>query len=203
MPRISSTSFITGTGFMKCMPMKRSGRSVPAARRVIEIDEVLVAISASGGRCRIEPLEDLALDRLVLGRRLDHQVAVARTARSRCRCAIRASAAPALVLAERRLLRRAGARWLSIRSSAPSSCSWLRSSEAHLEAGERADMGDAAAHLAGADHADAADLGHRRQVFGTVVGMARQSRGTGRLSRACGARPSSSGTALNRSPTRP
>ena len=50
MPRISSTSFIAGTGFMKCMPMKRSGRSVTAARRVIEIDEVLVAISASSGR---------------------------------------------------------------------------------------------------------------------------------------------------------
>ena len=28
MPRISSTSCIIGTGFMKCMPMKRSGRSV-------------------------------------------------------------------------------------------------------------------------------------------------------------------------------
>ena len=37
MPRISSTSFITGTGFMKCMPMNRSGRSVTAARRVIEM----------------------------------------------------------------------------------------------------------------------------------------------------------------------
>ena len=33
---------------MKWMPMKRSGRSVEAASRVIEIDEVLVAISASG-----------------------------------------------------------------------------------------------------------------------------------------------------------
>ena len=28
MPRIISTSFITGTGFMKCMPMNFSGRSV-------------------------------------------------------------------------------------------------------------------------------------------------------------------------------
>ena len=52
MPRISSTSFIAGTGFMKCMPMKRSGRSVTAARRVIEIDEVLVAIRASLGSSR-------------------------------------------------------------------------------------------------------------------------------------------------------
>ena len=47
-PRISSTSFITGTGFMKCMPMNLAGRSVEAASRVIEIDEVLEAIMASG-----------------------------------------------------------------------------------------------------------------------------------------------------------
>ena len=43
MPRISSTSCIIGTGFMKWMPMKRSGRSVTEASRVIEIEEVLVA----------------------------------------------------------------------------------------------------------------------------------------------------------------
>ncbi len=48
MPRITSTSSITGTGFMKCMPMKRSGRSVEAARRVIEIEEVFDAMIASG-----------------------------------------------------------------------------------------------------------------------------------------------------------
>ena len=46
-----STSFITGTGFMKCRPMKRSGRSVVEARRVIEIDEVLDAKSASALMC--------------------------------------------------------------------------------------------------------------------------------------------------------
>ena len=44
-------SFITGTGFMKWIPMKRSGRSVWAASRVIEIDEVLVARIASGFSC--------------------------------------------------------------------------------------------------------------------------------------------------------
>ncbi len=48
MPRTSSTSFITGTGFMKWMPMKRSGRSVAEARRVMESEEVLVARIASG-----------------------------------------------------------------------------------------------------------------------------------------------------------
>ena len=38
-----STSFISGTGFMKCMPMTRSGRSIAAPSGVIEIDDVLVA----------------------------------------------------------------------------------------------------------------------------------------------------------------
>ena len=33
-----STSFMTGTGFMKCMPITRSGRPVAAASRVIEIE---------------------------------------------------------------------------------------------------------------------------------------------------------------------
>ena len=77
MPRMSSTSCITGTGFMKWMPMKRSGRSVAAASRVIEIDEVLVASIASGLQHRVERVEDLALQRLVLGRGLDDEVAVA------------------------------------------------------------------------------------------------------------------------------
>src|SRR5215471_1142457 len=37
MPRMSSTSSMSGTGFMKWMPMKRSGRSVEEASRVIAI----------------------------------------------------------------------------------------------------------------------------------------------------------------------
>ena len=45
-PRINSNSAIIGTGLKKCMPMKRSGRSVAVASRVIEIDEVFVAITA-------------------------------------------------------------------------------------------------------------------------------------------------------------
>src|SRR3546814_1395834 len=48
MPRISSTSCISGTGFMKCMPMNLAGRSVTAASRVMEIDEVLEQIRAAG-----------------------------------------------------------------------------------------------------------------------------------------------------------
>src|SRR5215217_3912132 len=50
MPRINSTSFMTGTGFMKWMPMNRSGRSVTAAKRVMEMEEVLEQSRASGFR---------------------------------------------------------------------------------------------------------------------------------------------------------
>ncbi len=47
-PRIISTSFITGTGFIKCMPITCSGRLVAAAILVIEIDEVLEASMVAG-----------------------------------------------------------------------------------------------------------------------------------------------------------
>ena len=49
-PRITSTSCITGTGFMKCMPITCSGRRVRAAISVIEIELVLVARIAAGRR---------------------------------------------------------------------------------------------------------------------------------------------------------
>ena len=38
-----STSFISGTGFMKCMPITRSGRVTAAPIVVMRIDDVLVA----------------------------------------------------------------------------------------------------------------------------------------------------------------
>ena len=45
---MTSTNFITGTGFMKCMPITLSGLDVAFAREVIEIDDVLLAMMASG-----------------------------------------------------------------------------------------------------------------------------------------------------------
>ena len=54
--------------------MKRSGRSVGAASRVIEIDEVLVARMRLRLEHRADLPEDLALDRLVLGGRLDDEI---------------------------------------------------------------------------------------------------------------------------------
>lgn len=43
---MTSTSFITGTGFMKCMPITCVGLEVVLARSVIEIDDVLLAMIA-------------------------------------------------------------------------------------------------------------------------------------------------------------
>ena len=76
MPRMISTSFMTGTGFMKCMPMNFSGRSVAAPSRVMEIDEVFDGQQAGRLQMRRQRLEDRALDLLLFGRRLDHQVGV-------------------------------------------------------------------------------------------------------------------------------
>ena len=47
MPRMTSTSFMTGTGFMKCIPMTFSGLRVAAPSFVMEIDEVFEASIAS------------------------------------------------------------------------------------------------------------------------------------------------------------
>src|SRR6266550_1064684 len=48
--RITSSSTMSGTGFMKCIPTNRSGRLVSAASTVTEIDDVLLAMMTSGRR---------------------------------------------------------------------------------------------------------------------------------------------------------
>ena len=47
-----STSFMTGSGFMKCMPITRSGRFTAAPMAVMLIDEVLVASTTSPRQAR-------------------------------------------------------------------------------------------------------------------------------------------------------
>ena len=47
-PRINSTSVISGTGFMKCIPSTCSGRVVAAAMSVMEMDDVLLESTTSG-----------------------------------------------------------------------------------------------------------------------------------------------------------
>ena len=58
------------------MPMNFSGRSVDDASRVIEIDDVLVPTIGLGLERGAKRREDLPLDLLLLGRRLDDKVAV-------------------------------------------------------------------------------------------------------------------------------
>ena len=73
-PRISSTSAMSGTGLKKCMPMKRSGCSVAAASAVIEIEEVLVASTASWRMISVGLRHDAPLDVEILGRGLDDEI---------------------------------------------------------------------------------------------------------------------------------
>ena len=49
-PRTISTSFSTGTGLKKCIPITLSGRRVAAASEPIGIEEVFDARTAAGGR---------------------------------------------------------------------------------------------------------------------------------------------------------
>ena len=137
------------------MPMKRSGRSVEAASRVIEIDEVLVPTMVVGLECRAERGEDLALDLFFLGRRLDHQIAVAEVLQRFCR-------ADALERSLALLVGDALAADLTRQVAADGGEPFGNALgdnvvEQHVQAGQRADMRDAVAHLTGADHADLAD----------------------------------------------
>ena len=141
------------------MPMKRSGRPVTAASRVIEIDEVLEPMMASGlqplarGRSRI-----LRLTSSILGRRLDDDVGVGEIAALSARPEMRARAASTRLAVEQAALDGCGAFATPI-SAMPAS---MRSGDTSLSAtskpGERADMGDALAHLARADDADLANF---------------------------------------------
>jgi hypothetical protein len=70
-----STSFISSTGFMKCIPITLSGHFVAAPSSVIEIDDVLGEDRARLHRL-IQFAEDLQLEVDLLGGGLDHEVAV-------------------------------------------------------------------------------------------------------------------------------
>src|SRR5262245_2020248 len=135
-------------------------------------------------------LEDLALGRLVLGRRLDDQIAVGellvvaggRDAPQRGVLVLRADHAAAdlaIHVAPDRLETFFDVRLIDVRKT-------------DVEAFERADMGDAAAHLAGAD--DAAALDH---------GYLYLSRGTASNAYFFSTAAVSYGTNWNRSPTMP
>ena len=75
---MTSTSFMTGTGFMKCNPITRLGRLVSAAISVIGNDEVLEARTAFSGAISSEFAEDTGLDVHVLDGSFYREVHVAR-----------------------------------------------------------------------------------------------------------------------------
>ncbi len=73
---MTSTIGFKGTGFMKCMPITRSGRRVRAPTRVIEKHEVLTAKIVRSGTDGVDPGIDLLLDLPLLGNVLDDEVGV-------------------------------------------------------------------------------------------------------------------------------
>ncbi len=75
-PRMISTSCITGTGFMKCMPITRSARFVAPPSIVIEIDDVLLARIAFAGVVGVERSEQLEFRFEMLGRCFDRDIDV-------------------------------------------------------------------------------------------------------------------------------
>ena len=152
------------------MPMNFSGRSVEAASRVIEIDDVLVPTIASGFRFGQRSAKILRLTSSFSARGLDDQIAIAELVeRLRRRDAL-----------ERRLtvflgnqLARDLARQIAVDRGEPGIDAVARNIvEQHVHSGERRHVRDAVAHLAGADHADLANCrGHfLRLVAGARLG---------------------------------
>ena len=73
---MTSTSFITGTGLKKCIPITLSGRLVSAASLVMEIDEVFEARMTSGASQPVQIAKNLRLDLKFLGSGFDDKVAI-------------------------------------------------------------------------------------------------------------------------------
>ena len=149
----TSTSFISAGGLKKCMPTTRSGLGTPAAISVTRSEEVLVARIVSGPQTSASCGEQLALQLEVLGRRLDHQLAAGQPVE----LAPSARPAPRPPSASSSLQRpRAAPLSRASRSSAAPASAAVGDGvvEPRLVAAERGDLGDAAAHRAGADDAD-------------------------------------------------
>ena len=128
---------------------ERPGPVGAAARRVIEIDEVLVAISASARQVRHQVFEDLALDRFVLGRGLDDQIASRETG-------VVGPVVMRPIAACHRPRDQPRRTWRSdcARSGMRAVSASSDESAEDIKPAQRTDMGNAVAHLARADNAD-------------------------------------------------
>ena len=156
MPRITSTRAMTGTGFMKCMPMNRSGRPVAAARRVMEIEEVFDARMAAGAQIRsslpkssflMSSFSTIASTTASAFPRASRSVVVVSRPRAAALSSARALALGHLAI---EILLDRGPGLLEQR---------LRDvDENHRATRGGGDMGDAPAHLSPADHTQGADF---------------------------------------------
>ena len=135
--------------------MNFSGRSVEAASRVIEIEEVLVPTIASGFRLRAEVGEDLALDVFLLGRRLDDEIAVAELVE---RVGRRDARERGLAVFLGDQLARDLPRQIAVDGREPGIDAVGRDVvEQNVHSGKRDHMRNAVTHLTGADDADLFD----------------------------------------------
>ena len=148
--RITSTSYSTGTGLKKCIPMTWSGRDVTAASDVIGIDDVFDARIASGRHTASARRKIVLLHDRVLDDRLDHQIrgddlfGVGHTAEHVVRVPLSLLGEPREALLASRPAPARPPRSLVVQGDAPP--------------GRRHDLGNAAAHLPGADHEDVLEL---------------------------------------------
>ena len=138
--------------------MKRSGRSVEDASRVIEIEEVLVARIGVGLQRRAKLAEDLALDVFLFGCGFDDQIAT-----RECVIFLRRLDARERVLAVLLADRLFGdlPRHVAVDGGhAGLDAVRFQIIEKDGIAGERAHMRDSVAHLAGADYPDTLNFDH-------------------------------------------
>jgi hypothetical protein len=153
--------------------MNRSGRSVPAARRVIEIEEVLEVRMVWGARAGASSAKIARLTASRLGGRLDDQVAGAEGDEfgHRGEAGEGGVAGGALELAAVDLtVERLGDGGGGGRKGGG-----VDVVELHLVAGEGEDMGDAGAHLARADNPDGPDV-HGGAPFALLAGASTSER---------------------------
>ncbi len=195
-----STSCISGTGFMKCMPITWSGRPVWAASLVIEIELVLEASRARAGATRSSSREDLALDLEALDHRLDHQVGVGERGEPGRRPDAGARgvalAGGQLALGDQPLEALVDRRETLVESRRGDV------DQRHREARLRGDLRDAVAHRAGADDAEAADL-HARLLPPEPMGRRAEGSSDAGCGTRAGRRSSAGAPATNQGSRRP
>ncbi len=154
--RTTSSSGITCAGLKKWSPRNRSGREVAAAWSATDSEEVLVAKVGVVLDDPVDLLPHLELRGQVLGDRLDHQVAVGEVGVVE-RGLDAAADGVGVGLLHLPLLDRAGELLVDLADPAVELL-LARLADHDVPARLGADLGDAVAHQAAAEHSNLADL---------------------------------------------